>query len=426
MPDLRDGESVEIKGSASRPYTVKNVAGVYSCSCPAWRNQSLPIERRTCKHIRSYRGDTAEESRLGGTLSKVPVRTTPKTPPLLLAESWDGELDPTGWHLSEKLDGVRAYWDGRRFLSRQGNCYHAPAWFTKGLPLVPLDGELWIGRKLFQRTVSVVRRHDQTSLWEEVRFLVFDAPGEDCPFEERLKVIDLIMGLNRPPYALAHQHELCEGIDHLQQRLRQIESQGGEGLMLRQPGSFYEARRSNTLLKVKTFKDAEAIVVGHDSGSGRHKGRLGALLVELGNGVRFNIGTGFSDKERQKPPPIGSTVTFKYQELTDGGVPRFPSYVRTHRDQSTDQTSLPLTLFQGEPTMAQTAVKKRRFEFVEGSSDKFWELGISGTDVEIRYGRNGTQGQSLTKSFVDEESATKHADKLIREKTGKGYVEVAA
>ena len=137
MPNLLEGETIQIQGSASRPYQIKNIAGVYSCSCPAWRNQSLPIDRRTCKHIRRVRGDGAEEARVGTSL---PVRrkatTSPvKAPPIMLAESWDGALDPSGWLLSEKLDGVRCYFDGKQFLSRQGNRYFAPDWFTAGLPL---------------------------------------------------------------------------------------------------------------------------------------------------------------------------------------------------------------------------------------------------------------------------------------------------
>lgn len=102
--------------------------------------------------------------------------------------------------------------------------------------------------------------------------------------------------------------------------------------MLRQPASAYESGRSTTLLKVKTFHDAEARVVEHLAGAGRHKGRLGALLVELPNGTRFSVGTGFSDAQRGSPPPIGSTITFRYQELTDGGVPRFPTFVRARVD----------------------------------------------------------------------------------------------
>src|SRR5437660_8957567 len=76
MPDLSDGESVEMRGSASRPYVLKNVGGVYSCSCPAWRNQSVGIERRTCKHLRQLRGDAAEEARLGGALPAKPQEAT--------------------------------------------------------------------------------------------------------------------------------------------------------------------------------------------------------------------------------------------------------------------------------------------------------------------------------------------------------------
>ena len=150
MPDLRDGESVEMQGSGSKPYELKNVGGVYSCSCPAWRNQSAPIERRTCKHLRKLRGDAAEEARLGQPIApavrKAGGEEDKEGPPVLLAERWDNETDLSGWWMSEKLDGVRAYWDGKQFLSRLGNVYHAPDWFAEGLPEVPLDAELTCSR----------------------------------------------------------------------------------------------------------------------------------------------------------------------------------------------------------------------------------------------------------------------------------------
>ena len=104
MPDIPDGESVEMQGSGAKPYVLKNVGGVYSCSCPAWRNQSIGIERRTCKHLRKYRGDEAEAARIGGALPAKPVKaaadgdeTGQAGPPLLLAESWDNSLDLSGW-----------------------------------------------------------------------------------------------------------------------------------------------------------------------------------------------------------------------------------------------------------------------------------------------------------------------------------------
>ena len=141
--------------------------------------------------------------------------------------------------------------------------------------------------------------------------------------------------------------------------------------MLRQPGSLYEPCRSGTLLKVKTFHDAEARVVDHQPGSGRHKGRLGALLVELPGGIQFAVGTGFSDQQRHNPPPIGSIISFRFQELTDAGVPRFPTLVgqRLEEPAGINQSIQQ----QGASRVAATRTS-RRFEFVGGTSNKFYEL----------------------------------------------------
>src|SRR5207244_5179911 len=110
--------------------------------------------------------------------------------------------------------------------------------------------------------------------------------------------------------------KVCHGTDHLQIELDRICHLGGEGLMLRQPGSRYEAGRSATLLKIKRFVDAEARVVAHLPGTGRHRGRLGALLVELPDGTTFSVGSGFTDAQREQPPAIGRLITFRYQELS--------------------------------------------------------------------------------------------------------------
>ena len=345
MPDLSDGESIEMQGSARTPYILKNTGGVYSCSCPAWRNQSIAIERRTCKHLRKLRGDQAEQDRIGGALPQKPglgkltataalldgkdtTGAGSTVPPLLLAQSWTNDADLSGWWMSEKLDGVRAYWNGQQFISRQGNLYHAPDWFVEHLPNVPLDGELWLQRKAFQRTVSIVRRQDKSPAWQEIKFLVFDAPSAAGGFEERMKYLEDCLASSQGRSVQLHSHQLCRDLTHLQTELARVESLGGEGLMLREPGSVYETGRSTSLLKVKTFHDAEARVLEHLPGAGRHRGRLGALLVELADGTQFSVGTGFSDAQRSNPPAVGSTITFRYQELTDRGVPRFPSFVR--------------------------------------------------------------------------------------------------
>jgi DNA ligase-1 len=161
---------------------------------------------------------------------------------------------------------------------------------------------------------------------------MFDAPGEEGDFESRLEFLRLVVEVCRPAYAVAHPHIVCEGKAHLEAELDRIESLGGEGLMLRRPGSRYEVGRSPTLLKAMRFLDGEAHVVGHEPGKGRHKGRVGALLVRMASGARFAVGTGLTDMERSNPPAAGTIIRFKYQELSEAGVPRFPSYLGVRED----------------------------------------------------------------------------------------------
>ena len=164
---LEDGDSVEVQGSTST-YTLSRQGTVYMCSCPAWKNQSAPVDGRTCKHLRAYFGEEVESKRLGGVLPASRAASTSggkssgankkeTAPPVLLAHKWEDGHDPTGWWMSEKLDGVRAYWDGEAFVSRLGNRFFAPDWFVEDLPADTLDGELWVGRKLFSTTMSIVR-----------------------------------------------------------------------------------------------------------------------------------------------------------------------------------------------------------------------------------------------------------------------------
>ena len=367
-------------------------------------------------------------ARLGSVVVTTPLREqkAASAPPLLLAESWNPETDPRGWWLSEKLDGVRAYWDGTQFLSRNGNRYVAPEWFTRGLPSTPLDGELWVGRKQFQRTVSIVRRSDAADLWREVRYLVFDAPTVVQPFEQRQSAVKQVLAADQPPYALLLHQDVCRNREHLETALGRVEQLGGEGLMLRRPASMYETRRSSTLLKVKRFHDCEAVVVGHESGKGRHKGRLGALLVQLPNGIRFACGTGLSDAQRDLPPAIGEAITVRYQELTDGGVPRFPVFAGIRSEESATPQPIPSQSHRkGHVAMPTTATTPRRFEFVGGTSSKFWEVRVQRSDVYTSYGRIGSTGQTSCKSFETAEAAAAHAAKLVQEKTRKGYVAVA-
>ena len=327
MPDLNDGETTEVKGSAAKPYILKNIGGVYSCTCMAWRNQSTGVVR-TCRHIRKLRGDAAEDARLASAGiepgEKKPAKAEKAPPPAQLADVWIDQ-DPAGMMMSEKLDGVRAWWDGKRFVSRLGNTYFAPDWFVKTMPNTVLDGELWMERKAFQKTVSIVRRQDAGNEWRKIRYFVFDAPTVRQPFCVRYEMLAELT--NKVMYASVLEHVVCKGLAQMKKALAIVEKKGGEGLMLRDPESLPSAGRSQALLKVKSFLDDEAVIIGHEAGRGRHKGRMGAIRVETPAGVKFSIGTGFDDKDRDNPPAIGSTVTYKYQELTDGGMPRFPVFI---------------------------------------------------------------------------------------------------
>ena len=243
----------------------------------------------------------------------------------MLAKSYNGQ-NPKGWLMSEKLDGVRAIWTGAKLTSRNNNDFHAPAWFTDQLPSgVVLDGELFLGRGMFQKTVSVVRKKEPIDAeWTRIRYCVFDAPA--CPggFERRLSYC--AGRLQGCAFATAVPHEVCLNAAHLQTFAAALLALGAEGVMLRRPGSPYEEKRSDNLLKHKPHASAEAEVIGFQEGEGRHGGRLGALVCRW-QGVIVKLGTGMSDDLREKPPKRGDIVTFSFMGCTDGGVPRFPVFL---------------------------------------------------------------------------------------------------
>ena len=252
-----------------------------------------------------------------------------EVPSLLLANVYREGVDLDRYWVSEKLDGVRAYWDGERLLSRKGNPINAPPWFVEHYPRVPLDGELWMGRGAFERLSGAVRRQvPDDAQWRGIRFMVFDLPSSPGTFDRRLQRLREMFETIASPYlALVEQFRVADRAE-LMETLDRVVAGGGEGLMLHRGSSLYTAGRGDDLLKLKAHEDAEAVVVGHLPGKGRLTGMLGALLVETPAGLRFRLGTGFSDEERRNPPPLGATVTYKYYGRTRNGVPRFASFLR--------------------------------------------------------------------------------------------------
>ena len=250
-------------------------------------------------------------------------------PSLMLADVYRPGMSLHDYWVSEKYDGVRGYWDGKQLWTRGGERIVAPAWFTAPLPKQPLDGELWVGRGQFARAVSTVRSQTPNDIaWREMHFMVFDLPAQGGDFTTRLAVLRRLLPITDAPWVVAVPQERATTHAALQALLDKTVKMGGEGLMLHRGSSPYRGERNSDLLKVKPYEDAEARVVEHVPGKGKHSGRLGALVVETADGKRFKLGTGLTDAERENPPAVGSWVTYRYNGTTAKGLPRFARFMR--------------------------------------------------------------------------------------------------
>ncbi len=280
------------------------------------------LTRRQCLTLGAAALVTAQRP----SVAAVPLR------PILAEEAPPG-LDPAGWLVSEKLDGVRALWDGAGLRFRSGRRVEAPAWFLARLPRVPLDGELWLGRGRFDELSGLVRRASPDDAgWRTLRYMLFELPGGTGTFAERADRLQrLAVQAAWPQLQAVPQRRLTdrEALDRL---LADVVRGGGEGLMLHRSDAAYEGGRSRALLKLKPLQDEDALVVGHLPGRGRHAGRLGALQLRRADGLVFPLGTGFTDAQRASPPPLGATVTYTYRGITPQGVPRFASFLRVRPD----------------------------------------------------------------------------------------------
>ncbi|MEG3753306.1 DNA ligase [Psychromonas arctica] len=250
-------------------------------------------------------------------------------PAIQLPTQFREDIQISEYYISEKLDGIRAYWDGQQLLSKQGNVFTAPDWFIANFPRQAVDGELWIARQTFEQVSSIVRTQDnQNQRWQQVKFMIFDLPTNLQPFSKRVKAMQKLANTTNSPYFEMIPQQKLENSNALFKLLDEVVNAKGEGLMLHHQDALYQHIRSRDLMKLKRFEDAEATVVGHLSGKGKYQGMLGALLVETKDGIRFKIGTGFSDKERQNPPTIGKVITYRYTGKTRNNIPRFASFMR--------------------------------------------------------------------------------------------------
>ena len=250
-------------------------------------------------------------------------------PEIQQATNYKSVKDISQYWVSEKLDGIRGYWDGRQLLTRQGNKIHSPAWFTKNWPKIPIDGELWIARDEFQATLSCVRKITiNETCWHNVRFMIFDLPRHKATFTDRIKMMKKLMSNNQSNYLEMIQQVKIKNNQQLDKLLNDIIAKQGEGLMVHKANTYYYEGRTANIMKLKKAQDAEAIVIAYIGGKGKYEGMLGAITVKTETGIIFNIGSGFTDNERAHPPAIGSTITYKYNGRTKANIPRFARFFR--------------------------------------------------------------------------------------------------
>lgn len=247
---------------------------------------------------------------------------------ILLLKTYDGSQDVTGWLMSEKLDGIRAMWDGETLTSRQGNLITAPQWFLDGLPPFAIDGELWTQRNDFENIISIVSQHTPDDRWHTVSYNIFEVPHQQGGLLDRLSILQDYLDRYPSPYIVVIPQSTIQSADHLKTELDKVVSLGGEGLVVRNPTTPYLMGRSNLSLKVKDYQDTECTVIAYKEGKGKYAGKVGSLHCQLPSGLSFYIGSGLSDQQRQSPPKIGSIITFKHYGFTNNNIPRFPVFLR--------------------------------------------------------------------------------------------------
>ncbi len=245
------------------------------------------------------------------------------------AKTYQGYEDIDGWHMSEKLDGIRGYWDGKVLKSKNENIIHAPKWFTKNFPPFPLDGELWTKRGDFENIQSIVLDDKPSDKWTEISYHIFEVPFVEGNFTARLDYAR--KWIKDIKYAYIIKQHSCKDKDHLEEFLQKVESLGGEGVVIKNPKLPYFIGRSSQILKVKSFDDMEGEVIDINEGKGKFLGLMGSLTIKLKNAVIFRLGSGFDLEDRKHPPKVGSEVTFKYYGFTKNNKPKFASFLKVRK-----------------------------------------------------------------------------------------------
>ena len=278
------------------------------------------------------------------------------------------DIDTNGWKVSEKFDGYRAQWnkEHNNFISRQNKIYYAPEIYKKMMPNENLDGELWCGRGQdnFQY-MGVIRKNIPIfSEWvDRIKYIVYDLPDYNAPFEERLKKLKIIIEENKirwdklkvnlpEPYKsldcpiIMAKQTTIDSHETLEKIYQDLIDEGAEGVIIKNPASYYENKRSNNMLKYKPKFDEEVKIIGYKKGKGKNIKRLGSFVcIPLINKDTYHIEdsnkdhifslSGMDDNVRDNyitTHPIGTIITIEHSGETASGKPRFPRYIRKRED----------------------------------------------------------------------------------------------
>jgi DNA ligase-1 len=252
-------------------------------------------------------------------------------PKLFSLKVYRDDINVTDWVMSEKLDGVRAYWDGKQLISRSGRVLNPPRSFTQGFPPFALDGEIWSRRGEFEHIVSIINTKESQENWDELSYNIFEVPHQKGGLLQRLDVLE--------KYLYAH---VAEKLHILKQTkikdehqvksfFEQVIARGGEGIVLRDPDEPYYTGRTSSALKYKPFTDAECKIIAVIEGKGKFSGQLGAVKCDY-KGKIIKIGSGFTSEQRKNSFLIGTVISFKYYGLTHLGNPKYPVFLRVRTD----------------------------------------------------------------------------------------------
>jgi DNA ligase-1 len=244
--------------------------------------------------------------------------------------TYKGDENLNGWVMSEKLDGIRAYWNGKELQTRKGKKIYVPKWFLKNFPTFELDGELWSKREDFENIQSIVMDKTPTKKWQNITYNIFEVPNQKGDFFERLKKAQIWFEKFPNKQVKIIQQIKVKDKPHLDNYLKKIITKKGEGVIIKNPNTKYISGRNSNILKVKKFDDMEGEVIKINI-SNKTK-VLKSLTIKLQNNTKFNLGTGFSKQERKNPPKIGSIITFKYYGFTKNGKPKFASFLHIRKD----------------------------------------------------------------------------------------------